>query len=456
MNDLTKGPIGGHIRQLSAFIVLTMLFQTLYFLADLYFVGRLGKEAIAGVGLAGNLTMLVLALTQSLGVGTTSLLSRAIGRKDVPEAERVLNQSLVLSALAGVAFAVVAFSLRQVYCRWLAADEATARLGVAYLDWYIPAMSLQFPLVALSAALRGLGDMKVPTAIQIVTVLINIALAPVLIFGWGSGRPLGVAGAAMASCVAIAFGGVAVALYFKRPASPLRLQTAQWRPDPPLWGRILAVGVPAGGEFVLMTVYLVFVYGLIRPFGAAAQAGFGIGVRVMQALFLPTVAVAFATAPVVGQNFGAGLGPRVRESFYAAARMSLTIMAVLTVLCHVSPDALVRIFSGDPAVVAFGGEYLRIISWNFVSSGLVFVSASVFQGMGNTIPPLASSAFRLLLFVAPATLLSRQTGFEMRHIWYLSAGTVAVQLALNLWLLHREFDIRLSPAPAPVPALEEA
>ena len=191
MNDLTKGPVGGHIRQLSAFIALTTLFQTLYFLADLYFVGRLGKEAIAGVGLAGNLTMLVLALTQSLGVGTTSLLSRAIGRKDVPEAERVLNQSLVLSSLAGIAFCVVAFSLREAYCRWLAADPATARLGVAYLDWYIPAMALQFPLVALAAALRGLGDMKVPTLIQIATVLINIALAPVLIFGWGGGVPSG-------------------------------------------------------------------------------------------------------------------------------------------------------------------------------------------------------------------------------------------------------------------------
>jgi putative MATE family efflux protein len=374
----------------------------------------------------------------------------------VPEAERVLNQSLVLSSLTGVAFGLVGFALRELYCRWLAADETTARLGIAYLDWYVPAMAFQFPLVALSAALRGLGDMKVPTLIQVSTVFINIVLAPVLIFGWGSGRPFGVAGAAMASCVAIAFGGVAVALYFKRPASPLRLRAAQWTPDPALWRRILAVGLPAGGEFVLMTFYLVFVYGIIRPFGAAAQAGFGIGVRVMQALFLPTVAIAFATAPVVGQNFGAGLGSRVRESFSAAARMSVTIMVVLTVLCHVSPDALVRFFNADAAVVAFGGEYLRIISWNFVASGLVFVSASVFQGMGNTIPPLASSAFRLLLFAIPATLLSRHPGFQMRHIWSLAVATVVVQLALNLWLLHREFDVRLPPAPAAVPALEEA
>lgn len=247
-----------------------------------------------------------------------------------------------------------------------------------------------------------------------------------------------------------------MALYFNRPASPLRLQSAQWKPEPALWGRLLAVGAPAGGEFVLITVHLVFIYGIIRPFGAAAQAGFGIGARVMQSLFLPTVAIAYATAPVVGQNFGAGLGARVRESFYAAARMSAAIMAVLTVVCHVSPDALVRFFNGDPAVVAFGGEYLRIISWNFVASGLVFVSSSVFQGMGRSLPPLVISTFRLVVFVALATLVSGRPGFEMRHIWYLAVGSVAVQLALNLWMLHREFDVRLSPSPARVAAMEEA
>jgi putative MATE family efflux protein len=298
--------------------------------------------------------------------------------------------------------------------------------------------------------------MKVPTAIQVTTVVLNIVLAPVLIFGLGTGRQLGVAGAAIASLVAIAFGGIAVAAYFRRPASPLRIRSSQFRPEPRLWGSLLAVGLPAGGEFLLMTLYLVFIYGLIRPFGAAAQAGFGIGARVMQALFLPTVAVAFATAPVVGQNFGARLGPRVRESFYAAARMAVAIMVVLTVLCHVSPDALVRFFNSDRAVVAFGGEYLRIISWNFVASGLVFVIASVFQGMGNTIPPLASSCFRLVIFMVPSWLLSRQPGFEMRQVWYLAVTTVVVQLALNLWLLHREFDLKLQPTPVAVPALEEA
>jgi putative MATE family efflux protein len=312
-----------------------------------------------------------------------------------------------------------------------------------YLTWFVPALALQFPLVALGAALRGMGDMKIPTMIQVGTVLLNIALAPTLIFGWLSGRPLGVAGAALASLVAIAAGGVAFVAYFRRDASPFRFRARDWAPRPRLWGDMLRIGLPAGGEFALLSVYMVLVYDITRHVGTPAQAGFGIGVRVMQAMFLPAVAIAFAVAPVAGQNYGARLGARVRESFRAAAGMSAAVMLVFTVLCHLAPAVLVRFFSHDDAVVAFGSEYLRIVSWNFVASGLVLVTSSLFQGMGHTLPALASSALRLLFFALPAYALSHRPGFEMRHIWYLSVASVTLQVCLNLWLLQLEYKKKL-------------
>lgn len=453
MKDLTKGPVGGHVLQLATFIAMTMLFQTLYFLADLYFVGRLGTEAIAGVALAGNMMFLVLALTQSLGVGATSLIAQAIGRKDQARAELVFNQALVLSNLTGLGFGVLAFALRGAYCRWLAADAVTAALGAAYLDWFVPALALQFVLVAMGSALRGIGDVKMPTLIQVVTVILNIVLAPTLMFGWVSGHPLGVTGAALASFLSIGVGCLAFTAYFRRAASPLRFRTADWTPQPRLWGEMLRIGLPAGGEFALTTVYLILVYDIIRPFGAAAQAGFGIGLRLVQALFLPTVAIAFATAPVAGQNYGARLGERVRQSFYAAAGMCAAIMLLLTLLCRLAPESMIRFFNSDAAVVAFGSEYLRIISLNFVASGVVFVSSSVFQGIGNTLPALATSSLRLLLFAIPAYALSRQPGFQMAYVWYLSVASVTLQLVANMWLLQRELTLKLPPAMAAQPAL---
>ncbi len=444
MNDMTKGSVSGHVVRLASFIALSTGFQTLYFLADLYFVGKLGKEAVAGVSLAGTVMFLVLALTQSLGVGATSLVAQALGRKDRDQAERLFNQSLVLSSVTGFIFGVVFFSLRNAYCQRLAADAATAAQAEQYLNWFIPALFLQFPLVAMGSALRGMGDMKNPTLIQIGTLVVNIILAPTLMFGWITGHPLGVAGTAIASLIAVGLGCIAMTLYFRRPRSPIRFRREQWEPEPRLWFDMLRIGVPAGGEFALMSVYVMLVYDIIRPFGSAAQAGFGIGARVMQSLFLPTVAIAFATGPVVGQNFGARLGERVRGAFRAGAAMSSAVMVVLTVLCHIAPEALLRFFNSDPEVVAYGAEYLRIISWNFLFSGLVFVSSSAFQGMGNTLPSLATSALRLVVFAVPAYVMAHRPGFQLFHVWQVGVVAVALQFVVNMALLQREFKRRLN------------
>jgi putative MATE family efflux protein len=444
MNDMTRGPVAGHVARLAGFIAVSTAFQSLYFLADLYFVGKLGKQAVAGVSLAGTVTFLVLALTQSLGVGATSLVAQALGRKDPARAERVFNQALVMSMVTGLVFGVLFFSLRNLYLERFAADAASAAQGERYLNWFIPALFLQFPMVAMGAALRGMGDMKIPTLIQVGTLIINIGLAPTLMFGWVTGYPLGVAGTAIASLVAIGTGCVCLTAYFRRATSPIHFRRSQWKPVFPLWGEMLRVGIPSGGEFALMSVYVILVYDIIRPFGSAAQAGFGIGARVMQSLFLPTVAIAFATGPVVGQNFGARLGDRVRAAFKAGALMSSVVMISLMILCHIAPEAPIRLFTADPEVVGYGAEYLRITSWNFLASGLVFVSSSVFQGMGHTLPSLAASALRLVLFAVPAYVMAHRPDFRLAHVWQVGVAAVTVQLAVNLFLLHKEFDKRLA------------
>ena len=446
MKDLTKGSIAGHLLQFASFIALTTLFQTMYFLVDLYFVGTLGREAIAGVGLAGNLAILVLALTQTLGVGATALVAHAIGAKDRPRADALFNQSFVMSTLVGLVFGVTAFSLRSFFAHALAADEATAQQSIRYLTWYVPAMTLQFCLVAFGSSLRGIGDMKHPTLIQVGTVVINIVLAPILTVGWLTGRPFGVTGAALASFFAIIAGGLAFVLYVQRQASPLRLHPATWRPNFTLWKQMLGVGLPAGGEFALMAIYMALVYHVIQVFGSAAQAGFGIGIRLMQSLFLPAVAIGFATAPVVGQNVGAREGARVRQTFNTAVVLASVVMVATTILCHLSPAAMVGFFSQDPAVIAFGSEYLRIVSWNFVATGIIFVGSSTMQGLGNSRPALLASSLRLLLFALPVFWLSHSPSFQMRHVWYLSLASVFAHLVLLLWLLQRQFAIRLAPA----------
>src|SRR6266581_3094559 len=443
MKDLTQGSVTKHLLQMTAFLAISMAVQTLYLLADLYWVGHLGKEAIAAVGVAGNFTMIVLALTQMLGVGTTTLISQAAGRKDQPQAELAFNQSFIMSLMVAVGLGVVSFLLRNFYCESLSADVATASLAKSYLLWFIPGLLLQFPLVALGSALRATGIVKPTVGFQVLSVVLNMILAPLLIFGIGPWPRLGVTGAALATFISILVADVLMVLYFERSYHYLRFHFAQFRPQTRIWNSLLRIGLPAGAEFILISVYIIIVYSIIRGFGAAAQAGFGVGARVMQALFLPVVALSFAVAPVVGQNFGGRQADRVRHSVYSAIGIASVMMLMLTLLAFLAPAMLIRIFSRDPNVLAFGSEYLRIVSLNFISAGIVFVTSSIFQGIGNTLPPLFSSMTRLILFAVPALLISRTPGFEVRHIWYLSVGSIVLQMCVNLLLLRHELGRKL-------------
>jgi Na+-driven multidrug efflux pump len=172
--------------------------------------------------------------------------------------------------------------------------------------------------------------------------------------------------------------------------------------------------------------------------------------RVVQALFMPVVALGFSVAPVAGQNVGARLAHRVKAVFKDASMMAGGWMLLMAVLCNIRPAALIGLFSDDPAVVAVGDEYLRIISLNFVASGLIFVCSSMFQAMGNTMPSLIASVTRVIVIAVPALLLAGTPGFEIRWIWYISVGAVLLQLGIVLALLRREFRVRLDSMTAPV------
>jgi putative MATE family efflux protein len=455
MKDLTQGSIPKLLVEMALPIAIGMLFQTLYFLVDLYFVSRLGDAAIAGVSTAGTISFVILALTQMLGVGTVALVSHAVGRKDPSAANLIFNQAVFLSAGCGMLTLLLGYLIGTPYVRSVAADAASGAAGVAYLWWYTPGLALQFALVAMSSALRGTGIVKPTMIVQTLTVLLNAALAPILIGGWVTHHSLGTAGAGLATTISIAAGVLALWFYFMRLEHYVALDPKLWAPRWPVIGRILNVGLPGAGDFFLMFVILGVIYYVIRPFGPAAQAGFGIGGRINPALFLPAMAIAFSVAPVAGQNFGAGRFERVRATIGSAAVMSSVLMLALTLLCQWRPQWLIQIFSTQPDVVAVGSDYLRIVSWNFVATGLIFAFSGGFQALGNTWPSLLSSASRLVTFVLPAIWLSRQPHFTLRQVWYLSVTTVALQALTSYVLLRREMRRKLRaapPAPTAAPA----
>jgi putative MATE family efflux protein len=455
MKDLTQGSTTRNIIAMATPIALGMIFQTLYHLVDLYFVAGVGDAAIAGVSAGGNLMFIVFALTQVLGVGTVALISQAVGRKDRAGANLIFNQSIVLSVAFGIFTLLGGYAFTRLYMKGIAADAATLEAGVAYIYWFLPGMALQFAMVSMGSALRGTGIVKPTMIVQVVSVVLNVILAPILIAGWGTGYAMGVAGAGLASTIAIVIAVALLGVYFFRLEKYVGFHQDLWKPQLKSWQRMLGIGLPAGGEFLLFFVFMGIIYWCIRDFGATAQAGFGIGSRVTQSIFLPAMAVAFAAGPIVGQNFGARRSDRVRETFKTAAVLISLIMAVLTVLVHVSPSLLVRGFTDDADVLLVAVVYLQIFSWNFVTQGLIFTCSSVFQGLGDTRPALLSTGSRLITFAIPAIWMSSQPWFRLEHIWYLSVTTQALQMLFSLWLVRLQFKRKLNvvePTAASVPA----
>jgi putative MATE family efflux protein len=443
MRDLTHGPIVGHQLAIAIPIAVGMIFQTLYYFVDLYFVAQLGEQAIAGVSAAGNSYFVIFALSQLLAVGTAALISHAVGRKDQADANLVFNQSLGIALVCAALTLIACYTLSELYLRGVSADADAVREGKRYLYWFGPGLALQFALVSMGAALRGTGIVRPATTIQVATLLLNALLAPVFIAGWVTGYPLGVAGAGLASSVSIAFGVIALWLYFARLETYVRFNAELWAPRMREWKRILVIGVPAGCEFALIFLYTAITYWAIRSFGSAAQAGYGVGSRVMQGVFVPALAIAYSAGPIAGQNYGARNWRRVRATFRSTALLSTLVMACLTGLCQWRAELLVHLFSSDVEVTRIGALFLRTVSWNFIAQGLVFSCSNMFQGLGNTLPTVWTSLTSLITYGIPAVWLSQQPFFKLEYIWYWSIVATSLRALLSWVLLRIEYRRRL-------------
>ena len=443
MKDLTQGSIPKHLINMALPMMIGMFIQTLYFIVDLYFVGKLGAAALAGLSLAGNAMFLIFALTQILNVSTAALISHAVGAKNKVDANLTFNQSMMLSTVTGVVVCIIGYLGAEAYLNLISQDLETVQMGLAYLYWFIPCMALQFVMVSISSALRGTGIVKPTMVIQTLSILVNIILSPILIAGWGTGYAMGIAGAGFASSISVIFAVILLCYYFKTTDKYVSVDFALWSIDVPRIKKLLAIGLPAGGEFFLMFVYMGTIYWLIQPFGADAQAGFGLGSRIMQSLFLPAMAIAFAAPAIAGQNFGAQNYQRVRETFTWSAIMTCSLMAILTLACISQADLLVQGFSDDKEVLLVSVVFLQIICWNFVPSGIVFTCSGMFQSLGNTMPALFSTATRLITFIIPALWLSQQDDFQIEQLWYVSVTTVCIQASVSFYFLKREFKKRL-------------
>lgn len=445
MTDLTQGSLRRHVWTMALPMMIGMFVQSLYLFVDLYFVAGLGAEAVAAVSAAGNLMMLIMAFTQMLNVGCVALIARYTGAREHQQANLVFQQAMLMGLALALLTLVLGFGLSGLYIKLLSADAAVQQLAAQFLLAYLPGLALMFVSTAIAAALRAVGVVKPAMQVQLVTLLLNILLAPVLIAGWGTGYALGVFGAGLASSISVALGVLLLWRYFLKSDHSVLQLPENWRFDGKVWRQIAAIGVPAGGEFALLFVFTAFVYWVIQDFGTATQAAFGIGNRIVAAMAMPAMAISFALPAIVGQNFGAGQTLRVKQSFWVAMWQMAWVMTLLFILCQLLAHPLMAFFSDDPQVLAEGELFMRIISLNCLSIVLVFSCSGIFQGLGNTWPSLASSALRIFAFILPVLWLSGRSDFSPAMVWVCSAASVLLQGLCSCYLLRWQMRSKLQP-----------
>jgi putative MATE family efflux protein len=343
----------------------------------------------------------------------------------------------------------VILGLAPLYMSALSQDDVVIDLGVSFLWWVAPGYALLFPMTVLSATFRGIGIVTPPMLIFTLTVILDGAFAIVLIPGLGFIPALGVEGAGLATTLSFAFGSTLILAYFRRTEPDIAIRRKLLAPQFAVWRRILAVGSPAAAELTLMFLMMSAIYIVIRNEGASAQAGFGIGFRILSLLVLPGLAISLAAAPIAGQNFGAGNYARVREVFRTSGVLSTAVMIVVTILVLWQPQALLNFFETDTASAETAASFLQLMAWTLVAQGLVYTCAFMFQALGNTMPALLSAVTRFVIFSLPALWLSYQPSFHTDQVWVLLTASIAIQAAVSLWLLQIEFKRKLQPIADP-------
>ena len=443
--DLTAGSIPKQLLRLSGPIAFSMIMFTLYLMADLYFVGRLGPDAVAAVSISGNAFFVILGLSFVLGIGGMALIAQAFGRKDYEGAAKVYKQSLILSILVGIASSLTGLAIAHPYIAFFGGTGQSLEWGVQYFRIFSISFFFVLILHVIGACYRGMGDTKTPMIIMVLSTILNIILDPLLIFGLLCFPRLGVRGAAIASLLS-QFIALAIYIYMILIRGQHLEIKRPWRLDLSIIKRSLSIGLPSGLTYFLLALNMLITYRVVSIFGTPALASIGIGFRILQSIYMPVVAVTSAMAAIVGQNYGAGKQSRITTTLWTGWAISCGIMISGTALCRFFPGILIEIFSNDKSVIHYGIIYLTIMSLGNVIVGTIMTMSAVFQGFGKTYPVLIAAVFDNVLFACLVFTLPGIFGWGIQSIWWIKLATASIEMFFIAECLRRYFQvIRLKP-----------
>jgi putative MATE family efflux protein len=417
-HDYTTGPIGRAILLLAVPMVLEMSMESIFAVADAFYVGRLGPAAVATIGLVESLMIVVYTVAMGLGIGLTATVARRIGEKDHDGAARTTVQGLLLgaalSSLLGIGGAVAAPDL----LRLMGADDAVLAVGTGFARITLAGNASVFLLFLVNAAFRGAGDAAVAMRALILGNGINIALAPLLIFGPGPLPALGIEGAAIATIVGRSVGFLWALRRLARGFGNLRVHRTHLRLEPGTMAQIATLSGWGTLQVALASMSWIGLVRLVATFGADAVAGYTIAIRILLFALMPAYGIGAAASTMVGQALGAERPERAEQAVWVAARINVVVLGLVGVLFWIGAPTFVGWFTESETVRAVGVAGLRTMSLGFPLYAIGMVLEQSFNGAGDTRTPTAINAVAFWLVQIPlAWWLSQHTPMGPRGVF---------------------------------------
>jgi putative MATE family efflux protein len=421
--DYTEGSLNRAVLLLSVPMVLEMAMESVFALTDVFFVARLGADAVAAVGLTESLLTVVYAVAMGLCLSTTAVVARRVGEKRPEEAARAAVQALAVGLAVSVPFAVLGIAGARTLLDLMGAPAPVAATGWGYTAWMLGGNASVVLLFLTNAVFRGAGDATIAMRSLWVANAVNIALDPCLIFGLGPFPELGVTGAAVATNVGRTVGVAYQLRALAAGGGRLDVRRRHLRLDRRVMADLVRLSLGGVGQFLIGTASWLGLVRILSLFGAAALAGYTIALRIVIVALLPSWGMSNAVATLVGQNLGAGKPDRAERSVWLVGLYNMAFLLGVMAAFLVGAEPLIALFGTDPEVRRLGALCLRVVSYGyaFYAWGMVLVQA--FNGAGDTLTPTWINLGCYWLFQIPLALaLSRALG----------QGPVGVFLAITL------------------------
>ncbi|MFB6133076.1 MAG: MATE family efflux transporter [Halanaeroarchaeum sp.] len=401
---MTTGSIGPKLAGLAWPLVVGNLLQTAYNLADMFWVGRVSGEAVAAVSLMFPLSWMFVSTAIGITAATIALVSQHVGADQRRRADRVVAQTVLLALATSALLGIGGWTFRREILHAMGAEGLVFANALAYIEVIFFALPLTFLFFAFRAALQGAGDTRTAMWLVLISAGLNVVVDPFLILGWGPFPAMGTRGAAWATFGSRAFATIAGVAVLLRGGFGVELYLTDLRPDRDVLGRLISIGYPATLDGWARSSAAVVMAALVTPFGTAAIAAYGIGIRMMSVTWSVAGAVGQATAAGVGQNLGANTPDRARRVTWIATGSTMAFLAAATVVAIRFQSPLYRIFIDDPAIVAEGKTFVSVVApvWAFFGGTMVIQGA--FRGAGQTGVAMGLSLLSRWVFRIPVAL----------------------------------------------------